>query len=58
MRADTLLKDLAARANNCIMKGTFQGDAVLEAAEVMKMCVQIYQTLEAQEKKANEQKAD
>ena len=59
MRADALLKELAAKANNCIMKGTFQGDAVHEASEVMKMCIQIYNTLEAQEKKdAAENKAD
>lgn len=58
MRADSLLKELAARANNVIMKGTFTGDSVIEAAEVMKMCVQIYNTLESQEKNESTDKAE
>lgn len=53
MRTEDLLKDLAIKANNCIMKGTFSGDAVHEASETMKMCIEIYNILLAQEKVEN-----
>ena len=41
-----LLKELAIRANNVIMEGSFTGDQITEAAAVMKLCIQIVDILE------------
>lgn len=42
MEEKELLKLLAYRANNIIMKGSFSGDDITEASEVMKLCHEIY----------------
>lgn len=41
-----LLKELAIRSNNIIMRGSFSGDHITEASEVMKLCLQIVEILE------------
>ena len=46
---ETLLKELALRANNIIMKGSFSGDDITEAADIMKLCHQIYAALNGKE---------
>jgi len=43
---EALLKELAARANNIIMQGSFTGDACTEASEVMALCHRIHTQLE------------
>lgn len=53
MRADELLRQLAIQANNCIMKGNYTGDDIHEASEVMKLCIAIVDTLDAQQKAEN-----
>lgn len=45
MEEKELLKTLALRANNVIMKGSFSGDDITEAADVMKLCIDIYKIL-------------
>jgi hypothetical protein len=45
MEEKELLKMLAYRANNIIMKGHFSGDDITEAADVMKLCHDIWNIL-------------
>lgn len=45
MEEKELLKSLAVRANNIIMKGSFSGDDITEAADIMKLCHDIYNIL-------------
>lgn len=45
MEEKELLKELSRRSNNIIMKGSFSGDDITEASEVMKLCIQIYNIL-------------
>ena len=46
-----LLKELAMRANNVIMKGSFRGDDNHEASEVMRLCLDIYKATEKKDGK-------
>jgi hypothetical protein len=46
-----LLKELAIRANNIIMNGSFSGDNITEAAEVMKLCHKIVDILNGTSKR-------
>ena len=45
-----LLLEVAARANNIIMKGSFSGDDITEAADLMKICLQICESIQNEEK--------
>ncbi len=46
-----LLRELAMRANNVIMKGSFSGDDIHEASEVMRLCLDIYKATEKKDGK-------
>jgi hypothetical protein len=46
---ETLLKELAVRANNIIMHGSYSGDHIHEASAVMQLCLDIHQALEKNE---------
>ena len=50
MPEKALLKELAVRANNIIMKGSFTGDDITEASEIMKLCINIHNSLDYDEK--------
>ena len=43
-----LLKELAIRANNVIMKGSFSGDDIHEASELMTYCIQLVKVINEQ----------
>lgn len=45
-----LLRELCVKANNIIMKGSFSGDDITEAANIMKLCHTIFKNLENEQK--------
>jgi len=50
MEEKEILRLLAARANNVIMKGLYTGDDMIEAADLMKYCTELYNILNNENK--------
>lgn len=55
MTANQLLKELAIRANNCILKGHYSGDDIHEASEICRWCEKIVDVLNKEESGSTEQ---
>jgi len=50
MKTKDALRELAIRANNMIMRGSFSGDDIHEAAQLMDFCIRIVDLLDASNK--------
>lgn len=57
MTANQLLKELAIRANNTILKGHYSGDDIHEASEICRWCEKIVEAVDKEESGSTE-KAD
>lgn len=53
-----LLKELAVRANNILMKGQFSGDDAREAVVIQDICIEIVKTITSAEQAEAAQNVD